>query len=295
MHSSCKQRKIAVVSISLSVLMLFSGCSIHRMTSRYMQRVMNDFSTAFYRQTDPELAQEGSAAFLIITDALIQGNPDSDRLLLAGVQEYTAYASAFLMESDPDRAFKLFETARNYGLKLLNRTFATDDFRKLTLDQVRGLMDHLSPEQVPAVYWSASAWGGWIATHPDQMEGLMDLSLVVTMMQGVVKCDPAYQSGGGHLFLGIYYCSRPKPLGGNPEEGKIHFLQAKKLSPRGALLPDVFLAKYYAVSVFDETLFRSTLTKVLNAPSPDNPDMNLMNALARRQAQALLDNIDEYF
>jgi hypothetical protein len=283
-------RKILVLS-----LLLASGCSINRLASRYAAGFMDGFTTAFYRQTDPELARESAVSFLILLDAMIIKDPENPKLLLAGTQACAAYASAFLLEDEPERAHLLLEKALDYGFKLLNVEFDGADFKNMPLDVVKKQVSQMNSRQIPGVYWTASAWAGWILSHQDQILAIGDISKVVAMMESVLKLDPGYQSGGSHLFFGIYYAARPVAFGGNPEKAKLHFTEAKTYAGQESLLPDVLMAKYYARAIFDRELFSSLLNHVLQSKSTVNPDLNLMNALARRQAKKLLESIDDYF
>ena len=42
-------------------------------------------------------------------------------------------------------------------------------------------------------------------------------------MKRTHELDPDYNFAGSDLFFGVYYASRPKLLGGDPEKAKEHF------------------------------------------------------------------------
>jgi hypothetical protein len=47
--------------------------------------------------------------------------------------------------------------------------------------------------------------------------------------------------------------------------------------------------------MFDRELFVTALEKVLSAPADSLPEMTLLNTVAKKQAEGLLERVDEYF
>ncbi|MBN1356083.1 hypothetical protein JXA40_07415 [bacterium] len=288
-------RRYPIIIFLLAVGFLNDGCSIRRITRRSMMDFSDNLSTAMLRQPDPALAREGGATFLLVIDSMIQKDPRDTRYLLAGVQAYTAYASAFLLDSDPSRAYILYDRALNYGFRLCELNWGIDSLRKRSATELAGFLQNLDSCAVPALYWTATAWSGWIITNPDQMLGIADLSLVVTIMGKTLELDPVYQSGGPHMFFALYYASRPPAMGGNLEKSKRHFEELMEIAGPEALMPRVLYARYYARLTLNEDLFVETLQSVLKAPPPENADLNLMNAIAKKRAADLLIQKDDFF
>jgi TRAP transporter T-component len=283
------------VLITTILLIFMQGCSIRRMTRKYISNVSESLSIALFRQPDPELAKDGGATFLIAIDSMIQNDPGNERLLLAGLQGYSAYASAFLLETEPARAFTLFNHALQYGVDLCRIRLNTPAINTLNLDELKELLSRTEVTDVDVIYWTASAWAGWMIVHPDKMLGIADLSKVETMMERVLQLDQSYQDGGPHIFFALYHSSRPPALGGDFDKARFHFEKAMEYAGSEALLPQVLYAKHYARKLLDEALFTSTLKAVISAPPPKNSDLNLMNAIAKQRAQHLLDNMEDYF
>jgi hypothetical protein len=100
---------------------------------------------------------------------------------------------------------------------------------------------------------------------------------------------------GPHLFMGIWYASRPKMAGGDLKKAQEHFFKAIKLGQGEFLMSYVYYANYYARNIMDKELFISTLQKVLETPTETTPDLVLLNTLAKRQAKELLTRVGEYF
>lgn len=292
MHWLNCSRRVIRVFLVLLIPGFLTGCSVKRMVSGAVE----DLTSALYRQRDPQLAREGAASFLLAVDSMIGRNPDDPELLLRGVQTYSAYAGAFTLGTDPDRAFILYDQALVYGLRLWKTRFGWHDIRRMDLDRWNRMLETCGLETVPDLYWTANAWAGWIAVNPESTLATADLSYVVAAMNRVLALDPGYQKGAAHLFFGTYYAVQPRGMGRDLEKSRSHFETAIRLGGPYAMLPRVLYARYYARARFDETLFRTTLEEVLRSPSrcPD-PNLNLQNAIARERARVYLEQVEELF
>jgi len=118
---------------------------------------------------------------------------------------------------------------------------------------------------------------------------------VEAMMKRVLELDEGFHYGGAHLFMGIWYASRPKIAGGNLKKSQEHFLKALDLGKNKFLMAYVYYANHYARKMADKELFVSTLQKVLETPAETSPDLILVNTVAKRQAKELLSHVGEYF
>jgi len=257
---------------------------------------VNDLSTAVYQQRDISLARDGSASFLLITDSMILRNPNDPALLLNGMQLYSAYASAFLIGKDKERAFILLDRAPEYGFDLWEEQFGWKSVNLMSIDDWESIVAKTSLKDVPALYWTASTWASWITTHPDSIVAISDLPFVLTALNRVLELDDMYQNGSVHLFFGMYYAIQPSGIGRDLEKSLFHFQTAIQAAGPYAMLPKVLFARYYARAQFDEELFTKTLREVLLSPSncPD-PNLNLMNAIARERAELYLEQLEELF
>jgi len=122
---------------------------------------------------------------------------------------------------------------------------------------------------------------------------LDELPRVERMMRRVLQLDETYYHGGAHVFFGVYYGGRAPMFGGDFARAETHFARAKALAP-GFLWVDVYRARYLLRQRGEREAFHAALTAVLAAPAAD-PELNLANALARKQAAALLAQEEELF
>ena len=115
-------------------------------------------------------------------------------------------------------------------------------------------------------------------------------------MKRVLETDETFYYGGAHLFMGIWFSSKPKGFGGDLGRARDHFLKAFKNTEKGKfLMAYVYYADYYARKAMDRGLFTSTLRKVSETPLDISPDLTLLNAVAKKKAEALLARVEEYF
>ena len=114
-------------------------------------------------------------------------------------------------------------------------------------------------------------------------------------MKRVLDLDASYNYAGPHMFLGAFYGSRSKMLGGDPEKSHYHFEQSLALTRNRFLLNRVMYAKTYAVQAQDKKLFVEQLDAVIKSPGNILPEQRLANEVAKLKAKRLLEMVDELF
>ena len=255
--------------------------------------LISKLATNLNRQNDLELVCEGAPAFLLIIDSLIVGDPENSQLLLNGVQAYAAFDSAADECGRPARSGPLSAKAHAYGLALLREE--TGITPEMSLADFTQALQKTDRDQVGPLFWGGYGWALWIAAQKGAPAALADLPKVEGLMQRVVALDDTYYRGGAHLFLGIYYGSKPKMYGGRPELARQHFERALAINQRRFLPVQVAYAEHYARPVMDRELYRSLLEEVLAFDLASQPELTLSNQIAQRRARRLLDSIDDYF
>jgi len=246
------------------------------------------------QQSDLRVLREGMPAYLMLIDGMIQTLPDHEQLLLAGAQSYSSFASLFVEDQDKEYANLLYLKGRQYALRSLERSGFKDPLQRPFEDFDRGLK-RLGKKDVPILFWTATCWANWIRLNLDSMEALSELPRVEAMMRRVLELDEGFHYGGAHLFMGIWYASRPKIAGGNLKKAQEHFLKALDLGQGKFLMAYVYYANFYARKSEDRGLFVATLQKVLETPADTLPDLVLINTIAKKQAKELLSHVEEYF
>lgn len=295
----------------LIIALLASGCGpvLRRVTVASATEIFQDGMEAFYREGDLILAEQALASHLKFLEVFLQASPENETLLLQAAQAFGAYAFAFVEEKieahrgdreqtllHTERARRLYLRGRDYGLKLLQ--LRSDPFaHALTADlpTFQAAVKRLQEEDVPALFWTAYGWAGYITWSRDRPEAVAGLPRVEAMMRRVLELNEGYFSAGPHLFFGVYYASRSRGLGGDPAQAKFHLDRALQLTAGKLLLVHLFTAYPYAVQTQDRRLFETMLQAILDAPEDLSPEQRLSNAIAKARAQLLHRRIDELF
>ena len=283
--------RIAGAVVALLLALAVSGCSA--LMSNVTEDLARDLSAAILENPDVDIVREGAPAYLILIDGLLQGAPDNATLLSQAATLNSAYAGAFV--ADGERARLMADKAKAMALRavclgvrdgcgVVSRPFA--EFEQWAAG--------LERRDVPLIYGLASSWAGWIQAYSDNFDAIAELGRVKTLIGRVADLDEGFEYGGPHLYLGVFEVLLPPALGGRPEIGRYHFERAIALSEGRHLLTKVMFADQYARLVFDRPLHDRLLREVLVADD-DPPGLRLMNAVARRRAQELLESADAYF
>lgn len=275
----------------LSCILSMSGCSVF--VSRAMSGLADSLSHAIATNDDPATVGAALPAYLVLLDGLIHEEPDSGPLLRASVRLHTAYASTFV--EDNARAQKLTEKGLRYALRSasLRRPDACP-LREGNFEDFEGFIASLGPKDVPTFYTVGAAWAAWIQAHSDDIDAIADIPRVKAIMRRVVELDERYQDGEVHLYLGTLATLLAPALGGKPELAREHFDRALEICQGRNLMVKVLYARQYARAIFNRELHDRLLKEVLESETPA-PEHALVNALARQEAQELLDGADDFF
>ena len=281
---------------SLSLLLVFGGCAPTkpaRVTA--VAYTAEDVFIAAAKQSDPTIVRAGTPAYLMLVDGLIEAYPDNSKLLTAGCQAYTAYASSFVEDTDPENAAALYAKAKHYGFRALSKK---QDFQQVVagnLDEFVAFLKQYNKQDVPSLFWTASAWGKWISLNLDSVEALADMAMLEATMWKILELDDSFYYGSPHLLMAVYFAGRPEIIGGNINKSKEHFDKAFSLGADKLLSAKVLFARYYAVRLRDRVLFAKTLQRVIDAPVDEVPELTLANTLAKNKAREMMEKVDDYF
>ena len=282
------------VSVLLCLALFGTGCS--GLITSAARPIIDDLTGSFLKQNDLDLARAGAPAFLLVLDGLIEGRTENEELLLAGARAYAAYAGAFVAGTDPERAARMYTKAKNYALDALslrNEAFAH------VVDSPHGTfarsLTTFEKEDVPALFWAASCWAGWIQASTGSWDAIAEIPRVESMIGRVLELDETYYHGGPHLFMGVLLTIRPPALGGRPEEARVHFERALEISGGRFLMAHVMYAKQYARLLFDRELHDRLLNEAIEAEADAVEELTLVNTVAQEQAREILASGDEYF
>jgi len=295
--------RIGILLLGL-ILSLSLGCfPSKRMTVISAGSLLEEVAKASAKQSNLRLIREGAPSYLMLMDGMIEAWPDNDRLLIAAAQAYASYASLLLEDqdgNDPEKearehdAMVLYGKARKYALKSLELRGLKKPL-ETPLEDFKDGLKGLEKKDLPTLFWTATCWASWISLKLDSMEALAELPKVEALMKRSLEIDESFHYGGAHLFMGIWFASRPKGFGGDLKKAQDHFLKAIEYGQGKFLMTYVYYADYYARKATDRDLFTSTLQKVMETPEDISPELTLLNTVAKKKAKALLTRVEEYF
>ncbi len=293
MSFSPSTRRATVTALVLAVLL--PGCSTSQLVARGASPLIDNGVTAMNRETDVELARASSPANLKMIEALLLADPDNAAYRVHAAMGFYGYALGFVEDEERERALGLYRRSRDHALVALRQAGFAEaalDADAATLAQA---LEKLDAGAVPALFWSAAAWGKWIELQLDDPARLAELPRVEALMARALALDETYYYAGAHLFYGVYYGGRAPMFGGDFARAATHFDRAAALNKNQLLLVEVYRAQYLLRQMDDRAAFHQTLTQVLQAPATANPDLNLANAIARKKAAKLLAQEDTLF
>ena len=270
------------------------GCSMGQMAVRGSMPLLEGGMEAMNHETDLELAREAIPATLKMLEGMLAQDPGNAKLRLLAAQGFYGYGFAFVEAGAPGRAAALYRRCFDHARQALPGGLGSQ-VETLPLRQLEAALGRLGKDEVPALFWSASCWSKWIDMNRDDPRSIAGLARAAAMMERALALDPGYYYGGPELFFGVYYGSRPPMLGGDLERAERHFARAREYSGGRLLLVDVFYAEYLARQRLDREAFHARLTRVIETPVGNFPEMAFANQVARERARRLLAKEDQWF
>jgi predicted anti-sigma-YlaC factor YlaD len=296
---------------AIAILLLAAGATgCKTVVISYAAGAAASTGTTYASDEDPELVRAAAPFGLKTMEGLLEQKPRHEGLLTSLASGFTQYAYAFV-QSDADqadldgrveqaraareRARKLFLRARDYGLRGLEVRHAGMPARlRAGADRAKALGE-ATRDDVPLLYWTASAWTLAIANGKTDMGLVAELPVPVAMMERALALDEAWDEGAIHEFFVAYDATRSAGEGGGPERAKAHLDRALALSMNKKLGPRVSWAEGVLVQKQDRAGFTRVLEEVLRADPGEVPRYRLANVLAQRRAKALLAHADDLF
>ena len=279
-------RRSLIVTTSFLCCLFFTSC-----TALLNTTVINPAVGNLQKQSDIDLVCEGSSAYLLMIDSLIAGNPENKALLLNGTKAYSGATAAFVSCSvPPERINAISLKAKHYGKRLLQFYLPVDEG---TPEEVIQALNKLKPDDADTVFWGTFGWLTWIQQQQGSPKSMADLIIVEKLMQRLLLLDESVENGAPHLFFGALYGTKPAMAGGDTVKSRFHFERALVLSNRSNLLVQTTFAETYCRMTFNQELHDALLQEVLAFPVDHAPGATLINQIAKRKAQQLLD--DNFF
>lgn len=302
-----RQLLSAAVVIGLA---LAPACSIRKMAIQNLGDALAESGHTYSRDDDPELVREALPFALKLMESLLDESPEHAGLLEAAASGFTQYAWAFVHQdseaaADHDleeadrlkgRARRLYARALGYGLRSLEvhhpglreALGGWSEARQVALDA-------LDPDDLEALYWTATSWGLLISVSKDDPIRLSELSRVEALLDRALELDEAWGEGALHEAMIFFEGGRSDAMGGSVERATTHYLRAVELSSGLRASPFVTYAETVSVRNQNRSEFVETLGKALEVDPDALPESRLLNLVMQRRARWLLERIDRLF
>jgi len=268
-----------------------------RLVANNMTGTFDDMATAFNREQSVTHAEKAAPGMLMMLDGFIESSPSNEDLLLMAAEMNCSFAMAVVEPKDEAWAMALYDKGRGYAERALSEQ--QSDIHTAVVDgnveAVKEALAAAKKDHAQALYWLSMCWGSWINLNQEDMEVVADMPKIEAIAVRVLALDPTYFNAGADLLLGVYYSSRPKALGGDPEKGKEHFEACLEKTDNTFLLAHVLYAEKCAVALQDRALFVALLEEVIAAPEDIDPANGLVTMVAKERAEDLLDGVDDLF
>lgn len=256
---------------------------------------------AMRQEPDADLAYAATPSGLKTLEGYHIQYPD-DRRLIATLAEATCqYGAGFLQdeweradlageresaERARQRARAMFGRCVGYALKLLPPSWRQALWERSP--ELAKLVARAGREHVPGLFFAALGLATSIGMFPEDFALGARVPQVELLLERVIALDEGYADGLAHMTLGILHSARSAAVGGDPARGKRHLDRARALTGGRSLMVEVLMARYYAVTMRDQLLFRDALVQVLQTDPAVWPENRLANELAQRKARRYL-------
>lgn len=281
------------------------GCSPKRIGISRMADALSSTATAFTRDSDPEFVRQAAPSTLKMVEMLLDQDPSHAGLLMTACSGFTQYDYAFL-QSDADagdpasaatrelkaRAAAMYDRARGYCLRAIDVRHR--GFSQAVQKDAKAALAPMTPADVPALYWTAVAWGGALALADNPLARIGEIAAVRALFTRALELDESWESGAIHEAM-IALEGLPLLLGGSPARAKEHFDRAVTLANGQSAFAYVAMATSIAQPAKDRAEFEKLLRAALAVDVSQRPSLRLANLIAQRRARALLAQMDKLF
>ena len=295
--------KLTLLSIAF-VMVAGPACSFKRMGLERMANAISATASTYSRDNDPEFVRLAAPSTLKMVEMLLDDSPDHPGLLLTACSGFTQYAYAFLQADAENaapgtasreawaRTVRMYNRARDYCVRLLD--LSVPGARAALLKGDTALLARATRAEVPALYWTAAAWGGSIASSPVPLLRVGEVRTVRALMERSLALDPQWEAGALHEGM-IALEGLPALAGGSSTRAREHFDRAVALSGGESAFAYLTMATSVAQPAKDRAEFERLLKAALAVDVGKRPTLRLANLIAQKRAAALLARAPQLF
>ena len=218
-------------------------------------------------------------------EQLFAQNPSDREVAARLVRGWYFYGDAYESEIEAKRA--AWDKAFTFGDKCLalNAEYAAvlaEDPKAVEAASV-----HLTKEDIPCVYWTASALGKW-AKAGGLAVTLKHIGTAKIYIGKVEELEPTFFYGAAHRYWGAYYAGLPSFAGQDLNRSQAEFKKSMEISP-DYLGTRILYADYWATKNQDQIAVFDEMVQYVMQVDLDALDQDLRpeNEAEKRKAEAL--------
>ena len=297
------------IVVFVSGLLALVGCDTEKLAADSTAELFGRAAPGVEQHWDYDLVGKSFPASIIQLEGLLRVVPDNETIGMSLVGAYIGYGTGWIEdrvevadledeweEADALRRRALVMYTRAWDLSqhfLRNRDPGFDAALAGGVDTLDAWLREVFTEKEDAaiLLWSGASLGARINMGMEDMDTVADLPLAKVLLGYSVELDPDFMFMIGQMTMATLAASEFPP---DMDRAKLLFDEVLAKTERRNLMVQLSMARYYAVNVGDDKLFRALLEEVL-AAGDVLPEARLSNTLARRRAGRYLDNIELYF
>lgn len=277
------------------------GCSLRTLAVNQVGNAIAAGGSTFASDDDPQLVGDALPFSLKFMEALLAESPEHQALLVATARGFTQYAYGWVAPAADEtndtggraRSARLYLRARDYGLRALSASIP--GIRSRFGSDPKAAVAVARRRDVPALYWTACAWGLAISANREDPEMLADLPAVDALISRAAELDPSYDDGAIDAFLVTWEATRSGVSKEAEKRAREHFDRAVRLSAGHSAEPFVAAAEALAVPAQDRREFEALLRRAMDVSLDARPERRLANIISQRRAAWLLVHADDLF
>lgn len=296
----------------LPLVFMISGCSLQKMALRTSTPLFEKSNDGMMREGNWEHFKASSPANLKFIELMWEQDKDNLDLLGVLVKGYAGYAFgvhetmaygdelAGVEDSIWKKEAIFFNTRSfDYGLLYLEKKgLSRADLLSADDKKLAQKLEQFSEDEATTLLYTAQAWGSLINLQKDNIALVSLVPKVKILFDHVCKLRPDIDQNVCDIFFAQYEASRPKMLGGNPENAEKLYLAAIAKHPQHLLIRLNYI-QYLLVPAFDAekyeqqaVILREEFAKWgdMNRDSLENlspyrnlQDLNLFNSIAKKR------------
>ena len=268
-----------------------TGCGA--VISNVTNQLATDLSSAILSSADKQVVAEGLPAYLLLVDALVEGNPKDAELLNTAAMLNGSYAGGFLTEESRMQFYATKSKDLAFRASCL-RSENLCDLAKIPFEEFQQRIEQTDKNDLNFLYTLGSSWAGWIQAYSSDFVVVAELPRAQGIIERVVELDEGYSDGSALMYMGVFSTLLPPALGGQPEVGRMYFEKATEVSQGRNLIAKVMMAQNVARPLFNRDFHDQLIEEVLSS-DPEAGDLTLQNVIAMDMAQQLKDSADDFF